>query len=633
MKIQRVKIENFRSIRHLSLDLGDSTVFIGPNNAGKTAILDAIQIALPYLSNHKGKKFNEHDIRIGNDDAGNPKKSDGAVITLTFVVQEPSVQNLGDILQLHPNSNHQFVTLRTHYKWNVETEQYEVTRTFLDAQGEPLVGSGTANNRNLSNFRKQLPLFYLGALRTVKDEFSPRSSQFWRRLLKAVKIPPDIESQTLEELNRLNKKVLQSDPQLRKITDTLKKATQIAVQKQEGGGSIGLQPLPSNISEVLSKIQIILRNESDSPWLPIQYHGEGIQSLLVLFLFNVFVESLLDEVYGNGLEPILLLEEPETHLHPHASRTLWTHVNKLSGQKIITTHSPYFVQHVPVRNLRLVRLSTQGTEVRFLQKQFSAIVPNCDDLQHLSERLSDKLNYSVASRNLTVTGNLDEDTYRKILKCYQHEDLSSAERAIFELRTRSSLYVSDDILDRIKTYAQRMRGEIFFAEGWLIVEGQSDFLIVHALACALNQNLDKHGISVIDAKNNGSPDTFAILARALNIPWQAVFDGDQAGKNYIKSIKKHGFTEDQINIHCLTHEAKNLEAQLIDDGFTSELCHVLKQLGISNPESLSPDKILSKLKNHKQSYAALFAERLRTNRSINENQLTAFQTAIAKLCQ
>ena len=37
---------------------------------------------------------------------------------------------------------------------------------------------------------------------------------------------------------------------------------------------------------------------------------------------------------------------PRTHLHPQA-RTLWAHVHGLPGQKIITTHSPYFVQHVP----------------------------------------------------------------------------------------------------------------------------------------------------------------------------------------------------------------------------------------------------------------------------------------------
>lgn len=46
MRVSRIEICNFRSIRHLVVDLGDTTVFVGPNNAGKTAILDALRIPL-----------------------------------------------------------------------------------------------------------------------------------------------------------------------------------------------------------------------------------------------------------------------------------------------------------------------------------------------------------------------------------------------------------------------------------------------------------------------------------------------------------------------------------------------------------------------------------------------------------
>ena len=41
MKLTQLRIPNFRSIASLDLQLGATTVFINPNNAGKTAILDA----------------------------------------------------------------------------------------------------------------------------------------------------------------------------------------------------------------------------------------------------------------------------------------------------------------------------------------------------------------------------------------------------------------------------------------------------------------------------------------------------------------------------------------------------------------------------------------------------------------
>jgi putative ATP-dependent endonuclease of OLD family len=46
VEITRVLIKNFRSIKDADIILSPTTVFIGPNNIGKTAILDAIRIAL-----------------------------------------------------------------------------------------------------------------------------------------------------------------------------------------------------------------------------------------------------------------------------------------------------------------------------------------------------------------------------------------------------------------------------------------------------------------------------------------------------------------------------------------------------------------------------------------------------------
>ncbi len=46
MRITRLHIQNFRSVKELTVDLGETTVLIGQNNAGKTAIIDAVRIVL-----------------------------------------------------------------------------------------------------------------------------------------------------------------------------------------------------------------------------------------------------------------------------------------------------------------------------------------------------------------------------------------------------------------------------------------------------------------------------------------------------------------------------------------------------------------------------------------------------------
>ncbi len=62
MRITRIHIENFRCIRNLEVELGDTTVFIGPNNIGKTAILHAIRIVLTRRWGQRGSGFTEHDV-------------------------------------------------------------------------------------------------------------------------------------------------------------------------------------------------------------------------------------------------------------------------------------------------------------------------------------------------------------------------------------------------------------------------------------------------------------------------------------------------------------------------------------------------------------------------------------------
>jgi putative ATP-dependent endonuclease of the OLD family len=241
---------------------------------------------------------------------------------------------------------------------------------------------------------------------------------------------------------------------------------------------------------------------------------------------------------------VLALEEPETHLHPQAARTLWQHVSALPGQKIITTHSPYFVQHVPFRDLRLVRLSENGTEIHWLQPSFSSGVPHVSELDAVVTEANDLLAYDRAAQTLTVRGFLEGPIYRKLLTAYAtHPDRAVIHGALRSLRDRSLLYIPDDELRALETFARRIRGEIFFARRWLIVEGQAEYLIIHSLARTLGYDLDEHGVSVIDAVNNGHPATFAALARALGIPWIAVLDGDQAGQDYVRSISRRGFDQ------------------------------------------------------------------------------------------
>ncbi|WP_181182768.1 AAA family ATPase [Mesorhizobium sp. B3-1-9] len=633
MRINKLKIENFRSIRAIELELGQDTVFIGQNNAGKTAILDAVRIALTRRWGQRGTGFTEYDIHLQTDQ-DDPKKSPGLAIEVTAEESEAGEwpeelqQALENVIQVDAVSGRAFVILRARCVWDANTESFEPSWEFLNAARQPLAGSA-ARRLNLERFWRYLPVFYLGALRDVGDEFSPRS-QFWGRLLRAMRIPAALEAKSQRVLDLLNRKLLAADARLGEIAQTLSGATRVA--SRDRSGAVNLRLMPLNTWDLLSKAEIILRNEPDWPWLPLQKHGQGMQSLSVIFLFQAFVEHLLQELYEPESAAVLALEEPETHLHPQAARNLWTHVNALPGQKLITTHSPYFVQHVPFRDLRLVRLTERGTEISWLPPSFSAVVPAVPPLLELVGNSAGALVYDAPTQTLSVNGKLGEQRFRDIAVFYgEHPDRAAILDVLKDLQTRSEAFIDDDELNALETFARRIRGEIFFASRWMIVEGQAEYLIVSALAKRQGYDFDEHGVSLIDAVNNGNPGTFAALARALKIPFLAVFDGDQAGMTYCRTIGDRGFPPAFVSDRCKTLPDGNLEQQLVADGLGPALRDILTELGQQDAQALAPVDLEKRLARKKTEVAAALAVRIADDAAFAARMPLAFREAIGRL--
>lgn len=633
LRVTRLYIENFRSIKKLDIELGETTVFVGPNNAGKTAILDALRIVLTRRWGQRGTGFTEYDVHLA-DDNDDPKTSPGISIEVRTEEQivgewpDELQQDLDDIAQIDLASGRSFISLRASCVWSTAEGAFLPSWEFLNAARSPLVGR-SGRRMNLERFWQYLPVFYLGALRDSSDEFSARS-QFWGRLLKSMEVPSALEGRVHRVLDLLNRRLLRADPRLPQIADTLSAATRVAAGDRDGSVDLRLAPLKS--WDLISTAEIVLRNETGWPWLPLQRHGQGVQSLSVIFLFQAFVEHLLSEYYEAQSSPVLTLEEPETHLHPQAARTLWTHVSELPGQKVITTHSPYFVQHVPFRDVRLVRLTDNGTEVSWLREKFDAEVPHVNGLDDVVTKSDGLLEYNRPGQTLSANGKIEESTYRSLLSCYgTHEDRNAIHGVLRDLRLRSLHFVRDEELRALETFARRVRGEIFFARRWFIVEGQAEYLIVHALGRELGYDLDEHGISVIDAMNNGHPAVFAVLARAFEIPWCAVFDGDTAGHQYVAAIKARDFDDSYVDQRCSTLPAGDLEAQLLSDGLETDLREVLKKIGHADASTIDLETLKRRLDGAKTAYAAELAAMLKDNLPLANRLPQAFGDAITSL--
>lgn len=353
MFLQQVEITNFRGIKNLRIVFDDVTVLIGENNTGKTTILDALQLCLSRSLTRKGGIFTEYDYHLPDKDS---QPSDAEPIEISFRFAEMKagewpdevVQMLSEALQVDEEER-QSLTLRVTSRFDELLDDFNTVWDFLDSSGHPLPKAKTP--RHVFQLQQLAPVFYLAALRDAVQEFRPRS-QFWGPFVRTMKIESELREELEKDLSELNKRILDAHRSFDSVKERLKNTTKLMPLGNEE--SVIIEALPGKVFDMLSRTQVMLTSKTGAR-LPIGRHGEGTQSLAVICLFDAFLQSRLEEGYDKHTAPILALEEPESHLHPSAIRSVAGMLQKLKGQKVIATHSGDLVAGVPLTSLRRLR--------------------------------------------------------------------------------------------------------------------------------------------------------------------------------------------------------------------------------------------------------------------------------------
>ena len=330
----------------------------------------------------------------------------------------------------------------------------------------------------------------------------------------------------------------------------------------------------------MSRSEVVIRAHGGEIDFPLSRHGQGLQSLAVLFLFQAYIDVLLKPTFEPETEAILALEEPEAHLHPQATRALAANLGEIKSQKIISSHSPYFIQEIPFTQIRMFRRNGPTSKVLYVKQDFTAQIPYAPALVPFCAKNPSKFAYHEGTSVLTVHGRMEEREYRDLLPLYPGQNEVHAE--LRRLREESQLYLSTTDLTDLDTYAKRIRGEVLFARAWLLCEGQSEYLLLRFFADLLGTPLDQAGVTVIDYQNNGSPGAFIGLARAFEIPWIMICDNDQGGKDSIRQVQNRGLTVPDLNqlVRLLPEEGMDWEMFLVKNGFIQECRQLLAERSV-----------------------------------------------------
>lgn len=344
LRVAAVRIQDLRAIEHVCIELGETTVLVGENNVGKTAVLRALDLALGFVRgvdddfrvDHSGRRLAEFVVDVKLSPANGPRFTDEVA------------GRLGDATQL---TEPQFATLRTRGGMSSDGSGPILDRRWIAgwscerevALALPEMERPRSDQLNLFSF------FLLDARRDLVEELRHRRS-YWGRLLADVGVPEPERAALEASIAALGKQVVDKSVVLAAIRDQLgevKQALGAAVSE------VSIEALPTRIDEVARAVDVMLTAPGSSA-LPLRLQGMGSRSLAVVMVFQAYARLRLGAGFDIPPLSIAAFEEPEAHLHPHPQRAMFHLISALPGQKIITTHSPFVTQVADLHDIRVL---------------------------------------------------------------------------------------------------------------------------------------------------------------------------------------------------------------------------------------------------------------------------------------
>lgn len=347
IRLQSIRIKGFRGFRNVEVDFEDTTVLVGTNNAGKTTLLKALQIALTnshFVSNDDFFYCTDYiDDTILIDILFVPIDDQGAITNEFNEVWNDVFKT--DRIGIDSKGN-QIMAFRTFIK---ETNKSFKKQQFYIDQWEDFLFEDTnwydnEYDNELSFYFDEIPFFYLEANRDILEDIKSKSS-YLGRILSSLEFLPEDQKKIEALISELNSTTIGSSDILTELQTTLE---ELDTAMDNPNNSVQLTPFTKKVRDLNKGIRI---NYSE---FSMDYHGMGTRSWSSLLVLKSFLK-LNQSIYENNERPyypIIAIEEPESHLHPNAQKKLYAQLNSIVGQKIISTHSNYIASGASLNEIR-----------------------------------------------------------------------------------------------------------------------------------------------------------------------------------------------------------------------------------------------------------------------------------------
>ncbi len=359
--LKKLRVHGFRGLDNLEIDFEQTTVIVGTNNAGKTTILKALQLAL------------SNSIQIIDDDfffsdAVNRNK---IIIDLLFIsVNEDGIQQLEfedhwytvfteDRINFDSDGN-QILAFRTIIEENLIRKTFTKKQFVIDDWGEyhsDVDGYWFQKlyEKALSFYFDEIPFFYLDANRDILDDLKSKTS-FLGKILSSINYE-DGDKELIENLiKHLNKETIERSDVLINLHSTLE---ELDTAMDNPNNTVDITPFTKKLRDLNKGVKINYSQFS------MEYHGMGTRSWSSLLILKAFILQNMKLAIESQVAyfPIIAIEEPESHLHPNAQKKLYSQIDNIVGQKIVATHSSYIAGSAKLKEIRSIVKNSNSTAI------------------------------------------------------------------------------------------------------------------------------------------------------------------------------------------------------------------------------------------------------------------------------
>ena len=525
MKIRKIQISNYRSLRNVTILPEDIIALVGRNNSGKSNLIKALEL------------FFEASIRLVNDGCFYESNTNKPIeIFITFdqlsdwEKERFSPWMDGDKLTAGREVvctdtdsykiKHIAITKVPEPEWLRDDEingnkinEWWPKKDELQINGLDFAAELGSSKQGVAKWKETakhfveehrdeiswvekrlenptgypgvlndaLPEFiHIPAVRDISEEAKVAKTNPFGQLINSVleKISGDEKDRVSKQLKEIEKRLNRSEEgerisEIQEIENRLN-ILMSDLMKCDIEIEIGMPTL----REVFGRAKIYA---DDGIRTPIESKGHGLQRSMIFTILRAYAELShirKAEDKAGQRTTIFAIEEPELYLHPQAQRVLMSALQKIAAGKdqvIYSTHSSLFVDVTYFDHICIMRQEDKGKGYESYPIQLP-----------MSKMIND-------------------------LKM-RHPNVISTEKSMRELYSHAF---------------NQMVNEGFFADKVVIVEGPSEEYSFPIYAEAFGYNVDRNAVAVVHSGGKGQMDRLLRVFNGFKIPTYLWLDGDK----------------------------------------------------------------------------------------------------------